>query len=165
MLAYADFTRQHRRRTRDEFFRTIRTPHLLITWCPDESQQAGLFATQDTSTSPLPNLDAPLQSAVAALRRRRSTGAGLVLGRSATADLVVPCRVVSKEHACFVRTSEGWTVTDLGSTNGTTFDGTHLPPNEPRRIVSGTTLTLGDSVLVEVLDPSDLYRRLHAPEL
>lgn len=42
----------------------------------------------------------------------------VILGRSAECDIVVPQDSVSRRHARFSRTGDGWKITDLGSKNG-----------------------------------------------
>lgn len=49
----------------------------------------------------------------------------LVIGRSG-ADLDVDDRGVSRAHARISRGAEGWTLTDLGSTNGTFLNGVRV---------------------------------------
>ena len=43
---------------------------------------------------------------------------GVVIGRSAEADVVIPAQEVSRRHAQIVPDANGWTLLDLGSTNG-----------------------------------------------
>lgn len=52
---------------------------------------------------------------------------GLTLGRAAQADLPVDDRGASRLHARIARRQDGaWTVTDLGSTNGTYVNGVRV---------------------------------------
>ena len=46
-----------------------------------------------------------------------------VIGRGKHCDLVVNSGKVSREHAAIVREGEAWFIEDLGSSNGTWFDG------------------------------------------
>jgi len=46
-----------------------------------------------------------------------------IVGRDATADIVIDTPNVSRQHARIEATVEGWYVTDLGSTNGTWLNG------------------------------------------
>jgi len=64
----------------------------------------------------------------------------VVVGRSTSADLTVADRYLSRRHARFVHTAEGWVVEDLGSRNGTFLNG--------RRIDSSAPVTVGDVVSV-----------------
>jgi pSer/pThr/pTyr-binding forkhead associated (FHA) protein len=47
----------------------------------------------------------------------------LLIGRSRRCDFIVPDPSVSRRHALLMRSPEGWTVYDLGSTNGTRVNG------------------------------------------
>lgn len=63
-----------------------------------------------------------------------------VLGRSGRADIRIDDASVSREHARFSRTEQGWTLIDLGSSNGSSIDGVRVP----RGVVqSGSVITLG----------------------
>jgi hypothetical protein len=55
-----------------------------------------------------------------------------VIGRGADCDISVEDHAISRHHARFRRTIEGWDVLDLGSTNGTWLNG--------RRITSAVAL-------------------------
>ena len=50
------------------------------------------------------------------------------------------CIYVSGRHGEFARTSQGWTVTDYGSTNGTYLNGIRLKPNTPYPLKKGDSL-------------------------
>jgi FHA domain len=54
---------------------------------------------------------------------------------------------VSREHALLKRGSQAITVTDLGSTNGTTVNGVRLAPNSPQALRDGDELRLGKLTL------------------
>lgn len=64
----------------------------------------------------------------------------VVLGRAAAATVVVEDEFVSDEHTAFTPTSGGWTVTDLGSTNGTHLNGA--------KVAIATPVAAGDQVRV-----------------
>jgi pSer/pThr/pTyr-binding forkhead associated (FHA) protein len=68
----------------------------------------------------------------------------MILGRSdKVADIVVPDESVSKRHCLFERTPEGITISDCGSTNGTTIGDVELAPNKPFLLRGGENLTMG----------------------
>jgi len=67
-----------------------------------------------------------------------------VLGRSADAQIYISDLSVSREHACVVRTEDGFVVEDLGSGNGTYVNDTRVIHHQLR---SGDTLKIGDCQL------------------
>lgn len=67
--------------------------------------------------------------------------ASTVIGRDeASADLVLDDTNVSRRHAELRRGPDGWTIADLGSTNGTRVNGMRV---DEARLSSGDTVTLG----------------------
>lgn len=72
----------------------------------------------------------------------------LVVGRGRSADLVIAESTISRAHAAFGFDAEGFYVQDLGSTNGTTLNGSRVerqalkPGDEIQmgRLVVGVTL-------------------------
>ncbi|MDO5619103.1 ATP-binding cassette domain-containing protein [Kocuria sp.] len=67
-------------------------------------------------------------------------GGSIVLGRDASADVLIDGLLVSRQHARITRAPDGATITDLGSTNGTWVDG--------RRISSTVALPVGSQVVI-----------------
>lgn len=67
----------------------------------------------------------------------------LTLGRGADNDLTLNGEGVSRHHARIERTSTGWQVVDLGSTNGTYLTGGKLLPNVPHVWEAGQVLRVG----------------------
>lgn len=68
-----------------------------------------------------------------------------VIGRSSRADIVVADPSVSGQHARLTVTPAGATVTDLGSSNGTTVNGTRVQGSQTVR--SGDLIGVGEAVL------------------
>jgi hypothetical protein len=66
---------------------------------------------------------------------------GVVLGRSADVDVVVDDVYVSDEHAEILADGGGWSVRDLGSTNGTFLNGAKV--TRPTPLAAGDQLRLG----------------------
>jgi FHA domain len=64
----------------------------------------------------------------------------LILGRSQTCDVVVTRPEVSRRHARLLFRDGSWFVHDLGSTNGTTVNGTRVGRC---RLEAGDELTIG----------------------
>jgi len=68
------------------------------------------------------------------------------LGRQSTCDLPVPDANISRQHAELFWDGEGWSLRDLGSTNGTSVNGHRL--TGPVELHDGDNITLGISTLV-----------------
>ncbi|MCB0971505.1 MAG: DUF3662 domain-containing protein [Acidimicrobiales bacterium] len=118
---------------------------------PGESRRA------EPSAAPAPSRPA----AVTSLRLRRAdTGATtaldadeLVIGRADDVDLRIDDKRVSRRHAAVRRGRGRWSVTDLGSANGTTCNGRLLSPQAPQPIQVGDTVGIGPFELV--VEPHD----------
>lgn len=79
------------------------------------------------------------------LERLMSRRDGVLIGRDVKqCDIVVAHSTVSRRHARLVIVSGGLQIEDLGSTNGTTVDGTPALPGTPRSIQAGSRLSLGE---------------------
>ncbi|SCG68314.1 FHA domain-containing protein [Micromonospora halophytica] len=76
----------------------------------------------------------------------------LTIGRAPGNELTVDSKLVSRLHALVERFPSGWTIRDLGSTNGTTVNG--LPVREARLLRHGDRVEIGPARLV-----------FHAPRL
>jgi FhaA, N-terminal domain/FHA domain len=72
--------------------------------------------------------------------------AGAVVGRSSDADVVIAAGEVSRYHAQILPDHDGWTVSDLGSTNGVRLNG--VPVGVPTRLEDGDVIELGPVELV-----------------
>src|SRR4051794_13297785 len=70
--------------------------------------------------------------------------ATVTIGRAADAEVRLTDTSVSRRHAEVRRTGDGWTIVDLGSTNGTRVNGA---PVSDRRLQDGDTITVGDASL------------------
>jgi hypothetical protein len=69
----------------------------------------------------------------------------VIIGRAPKAcDLVIPDREVSRRHAKIERTETGFVITDLGSKNGTSVNGSLL--SEPHLLQDGDQIILAFSV-------------------
>jgi pSer/pThr/pTyr-binding forkhead associated (FHA) protein len=67
----------------------------------------------------------------------------LKIGRQATCRIVFNDSNVSREHAQMRRTTDGWKLLDLGSTNGTKINGVKI--TEEQLLVNGDELSFGTS--------------------
>jgi pSer/pThr/pTyr-binding forkhead associated (FHA) protein len=86
----------------------------------------------------------------------------ITIGRSPNNDVVIPYEGVSKFHAYVMvdAKSGNVTITDAGSSNGTTVRGNKLVPRTQRAPLSpGDDIGLGD-LKMKYLDPSAFYELL-----
>jgi ABC transport system ATP-binding/permease protein len=67
----------------------------------------------------------------------------IVIGRTADNTIALPNDQVSRRHAQIEIRLAGWTVMDLGSTNGTLLNGTHLIQHQAAVLASGDVLQIG----------------------
>lgn len=82
----------------------------------------------------------------------------LTLGRNDRNDLVYNNSNVSSSHGRLERRQDGWSITDVGSTNGTRVEETNLEPNRPRKLESGEKVFLADAVRLQFFSSSDFYK-------
>jgi predicted component of type VI protein secretion system len=79
-------------------------------------------------------------------RRLLVPSAGGTVGRSRDCDVVLDDAGISRRHAELRRGPDGWTVADLGSTNGVRVNGVPVHGAQPLR--SGDRLELGSTEIV-----------------
>ena len=77
-----------------------------------------------------------------------SPQASWLIGKATESDLRVPEPTVSNRHCRLTRYAGGFTVEDLGSTNGTFVNGRKIAPGEPVWVPHGAHVTLGSEVLM-----------------
>jgi hypothetical protein len=102
---------------------------------PAEASPAGHSAVGALSTVTVAGLDHDLAL----------SGDRLVIGRLDECDIHLQDANVSREHAALVSDGAGWTLEDLGSTNGTLLNG---QPISRARLVDGDVIQLGVSELI-----------------
>jgi hypothetical protein len=144
----ADFVEELRKMGESAFRWRYTSPTLVV-----QSFTGGLQDPAAGSTSTLvsaPSLDAAAVSRligrVFPLRRSPQSppGSTISVGRTSDNDVAVPEYSISKRH-CLIRVdaSGAATLTDLGSTNGTTIDGAPATPKKPVALKDGTMIGLG----------------------
>jgi pSer/pThr/pTyr-binding forkhead associated (FHA) protein len=67
----------------------------------------------------------------------------VVIGRGAGADVRIPHRTVSTQHAVVREEGSGHVIEDSDSTNGTFVNGARLVPKRPRKLVEGDRIRVG----------------------
>lgn len=72
----------------------------------------------------------------------------ITVGRDDTCELILNDRGVSRRHCRFTRNEYGWSVCDLGSTNGLTINGSHLAGASDGGTPTTVALKNGDVVTV-----------------
>src|SRR5215211_7749567 len=85
-----------------------------------------------TSSTPMENVP---------LNRLRTT-----IGRSARSDLCIPDAFASRLHAEVRQEGDSFWLQDLGSANGTRYNG--MPVKNPVPIASGGEIQIGETVIV-----------------
>ena len=77
-------------------------------------------------------------------------GTVLTVGRGRETDLALPVEGISRQHARLQQGPGGWSLVDLGSTNGTFVNGQRLQPGEPYLLRPGDRVAFaGLSLRVE----------------
>jgi pSer/pThr/pTyr-binding forkhead associated (FHA) protein len=173
MIRFDEFARSHAEQSRSEFVAAIREPHLVLwTELNDESDERPtaqfLTLSHPTRGQGAPEASIERPRAVLPLKKREGGNAFslmITIGRAPNNDLVLADRRVSKFHAYFRRVGSGWTVSDANSTNGTRVDEVPVPAERSVALRSAARIILGGSVVLEFLEPDDLYERVatHSP--
>jgi len=83
--------------------------------------------------------------------------AHLIVGRDANVDLVLVDGSVSRQHAEFLKTPDGYSLRDLGSTNGSLVNGERV---EEKRLRSGDTIQIG-SFIFKFLSADSVESKYH----
>lgn len=88
----------------------------------------------------------------------------LTIGRAPNNDIVLRDIEVSKVHAFFER-SDGWTVRDNKSTNGTFLNGVSIPTDEKTPLKSSDVLRISPGLSAVFFSPGDFYQFLRSNEV
>jgi FHA domain-containing protein/uncharacterized protein DUF1707 len=94
---------------------------------PPSPAQAAVRLTTNLRAAPDPRPPLPL-------RFPRGGGDQFSIGRDASCDLAIADMTVSRRHAQLERTSDGWLLSDLESTNGTRVNGWRVRGKVPVRV-------------------------------
>jgi ABC transport system ATP-binding/permease protein len=78
----------------------------------------------------------------------------VIVGRDPNVDLTIPSLSVSRRHAKFTRDGDGYSLEDLGSSNGTFLNDERLA--ERRALKSGDRIRLGQAIILTYVAPADL---------
>ena len=109
-----------------------------------------IYSTSARVGGPVEEAHARRQSARALLavdgRRLLVPPAGGTIGRSRDCDIVLDDVGVSRRHAEIRPGADGWTIADLGSTNGVLLNGKLLGGSEP--LQPGDRVELGSTKIV-----------------
>ena len=70
----------------------------------------------------------------------------VTVGRLSSNQLVVTDPKASSHHATIRQSGQGYSITDLGSTNGTFVNDQKLAPNTPRALNPGDKVRIGDTI-------------------
>jgi len=94
---------------------------------------------------------------------------GVILGRSTRQDVIVPISSISSAHAVFRPPVVGttpllWTITDLGSSNGTWVNEEKLEAQRTVPIQDGQSIRLGGNLIAWFLYPGRLWYLLKHPD-
>lgn len=79
-----------------------------------------------------------------AIEESAAADEGLVIGRDEGADISIDDSAISRFHARITRTTSGWQITDLGSSNRTYVNG---DPIQESRLEGGDNIGIGDCEL------------------
>ena len=92
---------------------------------------------------------------------------GLTIGRIQSNQYVVYDRRVSARHAVISFFKKGYfTITDIGSTNGTFVNGLLLNHNAPHILHAGDTICIGDTILTfQISDPATVTPSQNVDEI
>jgi pSer/pThr/pTyr-binding forkhead associated (FHA) protein len=69
---------------------------------------------------------------------------GITLGRANNNDLVLSDKSVSRFHAYFLKSREGWAIVDAESRNGSWVNGGKLSGTKPTPVIDGSRIKIGD---------------------
>lgn len=151
----------------EAFLERVPCPHLLVQ--EHGAQSATAFRTGKVDMVPAegraPGANLSLGDLVPVRKSARNAFANLIsVGRTPNNDIVLNHPAVSKLHAFFQAKADGsgHSITDSGSSFGTTLDGSRLLPNLARPLESGQVIRFGDAVHTLFLTPHGLFDHIRS---
>jgi hypothetical protein len=131
----AGYVRSHGKLAQDVFLAQIQCPVLVESAYADgASSGAQTFRTEFIeSTDVISRVLSPDRREVLLVQKREGSAFSghIGVGRTPNLDISIPRTGVSKFHAYFAPTEQGYTLTDKDSTNGTFVAGKRLEPGVP----------------------------------
>jgi hypothetical protein len=119
---------------------------------PDEHGQTMIYSTSRRLREPLAQRPGsavgrlPRALLLVAGRRLLVAPSGAVVGRSRECDIVLDDTGISRRHARLRPRSAGWTIEDMGSTNGVRLNGEEI--HEARPLHAGDRIEIGSTEIV-----------------
>jgi hypothetical protein len=117
---------------------------------PDEHGHTMIYSTSSRARGPLVEAPGRARAARALLlvggRRVLVPPGGGTIGRSRDCEIRIEDAGVSRHHARILPSGEGWTIEDLGSTNGVLVEGREIAG--PQSLHPGDRIELGSTALV-----------------
>jgi pSer/pThr/pTyr-binding forkhead associated (FHA) protein len=126
-----------------EFAAKVSYPVFVISWARETLEDAATGSVRDMATTDMTEADA----LVVVFEPSGSQIGGmwaLKLGRGVEADVMVPFETVSRMHAQLAREEAGYSLTDVGSKNGTWVNGHELDPQKSVKLKDGDRIKFGD---------------------
>lgn len=137
--------REWHERLKREGPESLHLPHTPVLVATVRNEDEFVDHTVVTSSGPPASKDTgQTVQMVIGIQRKGLNGAGsLALGRAPICDVVIPFSPVSKVHA-YLREQGGiWSISDVGSTNGTKVNGTPVSPNAWMQVSDGDAIAFG----------------------
>lgn len=164
----ADFAARTAGLSEEEFLAAYRAPFLLVereTGATDSGEFQTLHAdgpSEGLATRPGPvvSLEEGDKFVWTLEKSGRNSFPGMItVGRAVNNDIVLSNPSVSKFHAIFSADKEGggFTLRDVGSTNGTRMGDDALEENRKTPLSSGTRVVFGDALAATYFPPADFH--------
>ncbi len=141
-----------------------RYPHPFLAIRIDIDEEAAEFKTiaasidmLDETPSPPPE-GAGTESVARLVKRPGANGFSFItIGRTSNNDVIIGLNSVSKCHAVIHPSDGKFALSDAGSKNGTSYNGSLLERNQRVELTSGDVFTLSHRVSITYLDVESTY--------